>query len=65
VLHLPRTTRRDCITFGRLVAREFWHAMCRLDTRPGMHNTTPPLPPPHMPPQQLSHHPTSLPPPLV
>jgi hypothetical protein len=24
---------------GRLIAREFWHAMCRLDTRPGRKKT--------------------------
>lgn len=36
VMHLPREARSDSIIVGRLVAREFWHAMCRLDTRPGV-----------------------------
>ena len=43
VLHLPRAVRWNSIVYGRLVAREFWHAMCRLDTRPGaphLHTTT-------------------------
>ena len=43
VLHLPRAVRWSSIVYGRLVAREFWHAMCRLDTRPGaprLHTTT-------------------------
>ena len=45
VLHLPRAVRCTSIVYGRLVAREFWHAMCRLDTRPGKCSTGCPIAP--------------------
>jgi len=35
VLFTPRKRRKDFIALGRQVAAEYWHAMTRLDTRPG------------------------------
>ena len=34
VVWQPNARRSDYVAFGRQVASEFWHAMCRLDTRP-------------------------------
>ena len=35
VLFSPRKRRKDFVQLGRQVSAEFWHAMTRLDTRPG------------------------------
>jgi len=35
VLFTPRKRRKDFIALGRQVAAEYWHAMTRVDTRPG------------------------------